>query len=97
MAFVQMIMYSTSKPNEMQAAVEEWEAATEGKRTVVRRVLCEDRAVWGRYIDIVFFDSHEAAMENSALPETEALSATMRRLADGPPTYYDLDVLDDRG
>lgn len=96
MAFVQMMMYSTSKPNELQAAVEEWEATTEGRRTVVRRVLCEDRSVWGRYVDILFFDSYEEAMENSALPETAVLSDTMRKLADGPPTFFNLDVVNDR-
>ncbi len=96
MGFVQVIVYSTSKPTAIQAAVEEWETATGGRNKVPRRILCEDRNVWGRYVDIVFFDSHEAAMENSALPETEALSATMRNLADGPPTFYNLDVADDR-
>ena len=96
MGFVQIISYSTSKPAEMQAAADEWDKATEGKRKVLRRVLCEDRGNWGRYFNIVFFDSHEAAMENSALPETEALSAKMMALADGPPTFYNLDVVDDR-
>ncbi len=96
MGFVQIIVYSTSKPTALQAAVEEWEKATERRNKVIRRVLCEDRNVWGRYVDIVFFDSHEAAMANSALPETEALSAKIRSLADGPPTFYNLDVADDR-
>jgi hypothetical protein len=96
MGFVQIIAYSTSKPAEMQAATDEWEKATEGRRKVLRRVLCEDRDNWGRYFNIVFFESHEAAMENSALPETGALSAKLRALADGPPTFYNLDVADDR-
>ena len=96
MGFVQIMVYSTSKPAEMQAIADEWEKATNGKRTVVRRVLCEDRDNWGRYFNVVFFDSYEEAMENSALPETEALSTKMRALADGPPTFYNLDVVDDR-
>ena len=37
-------------------------------------------------------DSYEAAMENSALPKPMPLSNTMMRLADGPPTFHDLDV-----
>ena len=96
MGFVQIMVYSTSKPAEMQAIADEWEKTTEGRRTVARRVLCEDRDNWGRYFNIVFFDSHEAAMANSAMPETEALSTKMRALADGPPTFYNLDVVDDR-
>jgi hypothetical protein len=45
----------------------------------------------------VFFDSYESAMENSGLPETKALSARMAELADGPATFRNLDVLDERG
>jgi hypothetical protein len=95
MGFVQIMTYTTSKPAEMQALADEWEKATEGKRTVLRRVLCEDRDNWGRYFNVVFFDSHEAAMANSALPETEALSVKLRSLTDGPPTFYNLNVVDD--
>ncbi len=74
MAFVQIIEYRTSKPDEMQAVEDEWVEATEGKRTVRRRVLCQDRDNDGRYFNIVFFDSYEEAMENSAMPETDRLA-----------------------
>jgi hypothetical protein len=94
--FVQIIMYSTSKPVEMKAVADEWEKVTEGKRTPLRSVLCEDRNNWGRYFNIVFFDSYEAAMENSALPETDTLSKMMMDLTDGPPTFYNLDVVEIR-
>jgi hypothetical protein len=97
MAFVQVIEFRSSKIDEMQKVAEEWEKATEGKRKAGRRVLCRDRDNPGRYFNIVFFDSFEAAMENSALPETEAFSKKMMGFADGPPTFYNLDVEDDRG
>ena len=42
---------------------------------------------------IVEFPSYEAAMENSNLPETEALAEEMAKRADGPATYYNLEVL----
>jgi hypothetical protein len=96
MAFVQIIEYRTSKPAQMQAVADEWEKATEGKRKALRRVLCQDRDKPGRYFNVVFFDSHEAAMENSALPETDALSKKLMSFADGPPTFYNLDVIDNR-
>ena len=95
MAFVQIIDFRTSKADEMMKVAEEWEKATEGKRTATRRVLCEDRDNPGRYFNIVFFDSYEAAMENSKLPETDALSKKMMTLGDGPPTFYNLDVIDE--
>jgi len=96
MAFVQIIEYRTSKLAEMEAVGEEWEKATEGKRTATRRLLCQDRDNPGRYFNIVLFDSYEAAMENSSMPETEHFSKKMMGLADGPPTFYNLDVVDDR-
>jgi hypothetical protein len=74
MAFVQTIEFRTSRPDEMRKAVGEWEEATEGKRKMGRRVLCQDRDNPGRYLNIVFFESYEEAMQNSSLPETDALS-----------------------
>lgn len=97
MAFVQIIEFHTSKPEEMQEVGNEWERATEGKRTVRRRILCQDRDQPGHFFNVVLFDSYEAAMENSTLPETESLSAKLASLTDGNPTFYNLDVVDDRG
>ena len=96
MAFVQIIEMHTSKLTEIQHVADEWEKATQGKRTARRNILCADRDNPGRYFNVVFFDSYEAAMENSAMPETDALSKKMMNLADGPPTFYNLDVIEDR-
>ena len=97
MGFVQIIEFRTGKIDEMQQVAQEWEQATEGKRKAGRRVLVQDRDNPGRYFNIVFFESYEDAMANSALPETDAFSNKMMGFADGPPTFYNLDVLDDRG
>jgi hypothetical protein len=35
-------------------------------------------------------------MENSTLPETQAFAGKLGALTDGPPTFYDLDIIDDR-
>ena len=96
MAFVQIIEFRTTKIAEMRAVGDEWEKATEGKRKAGRRVLCQDRDNPGRYFNVVFFDSYEAAMENSALPETDSFSKKMMSFADGAPTFYNLDVVEDR-
>jgi hypothetical protein len=96
MAFVQIIEFRTSQPDEMRTVADEWEQATEGKRKTVRRVLCQDHDNPGRYFNIVFFDSYEEAMQNSSLPETDALSKKMMGFAQGPPKFYNLDVQDDR-
>ncbi len=96
MTFVQIFEFRTSKIADMQAIGTEWEKATEGKRKARRRIMCKDRDTPGRYLNIVFFDSYEEAMENSAMPETDAFSKKMMGLADGPPTFYNLDVIEDR-
>jgi hypothetical protein len=96
MAFIQIIEFRTSKFADMQAVGNEWEKATEGKRKAGRRVLCQDKDNPERYFNIVFFDSYEDAMENSALPETDAFSKKMMGFADGAPNFYNLDVVEDR-
>ena len=45
---------------------------------------------------MVFFDSYESAMENSALPETGDFATRMMALCDRPPVFHDLEVIDDR-
>jgi hypothetical protein len=96
MGFVQIIDYTTSKFDEMQKLGEEWEAAASGDSKARRRVLCADRDKPGRYLNIVFFDSYEEAMENSSLPQTQDFAERMAALADGPATFYNLDVVEDR-
>jgi hypothetical protein len=96
MAFIQLIEFKTTRLEEGTPHVEAWEKATEGKRTAQRAVLCRDRSDPNRYVNIVFFDSYEAAMENSNMPETQELAQKLAELSDGAPTFYDLDVVMDR-
>jgi hypothetical protein len=53
-------------------------------------------SVLAAYVAVVCFDSYESAMENSALPETQAVAEQYSKMSDGPPVFYDLDVLEDR-
>jgi hypothetical protein len=96
MAFVQIIDFHTSRIEEGRKAVDEYFAATEGRRTAGRGLLCQDRDDPTRYLNIVFFDSYESAMENSNMPETGELAAKMMAITDGPPTFLNLEVVDDR-
>ena len=97
MGFVQVIEFRSSKIDEIRKVGEAWEAAAGSDRKSRRVVLCEDRDNPGHYINIVFFDSYESAMENSNLPTTQEFSKKMMALGDGPPTFYNLNILDDRG
>ena len=96
MSFIQIMQLQTSKIDEIRAAVDEWQKATEGRRTVGRSAVCQDRDNPGRYAVVVFFDSYEDAMKNSALPETDALSRKTKALSDGPPTFVNLDIIEER-
>ena len=95
MSFIQVIQFQTSKVDEMRKLGDEWEAAASDGVTARRRVLCEDRDNPGHYFNIVFFDSYEAAMQNSQLPATQEFSQRMMALGDGPPTFHNLDVVED--
>jgi quinol monooxygenase YgiN len=96
MTFVQIIEFQTSRVDEMKMLGDEWEAGAAASRTARRRVLCQDRDNPGRYFNIVFFDSYESAMENSNNPVTQEFAQKMMALADGAPTFHNLDVVDER-
>ena len=93
--FVQVIEFSTDRIEEGQAAVDEYRASTEGRRTNTRGILAADRDNPGKYVNIVFFPSYEEAMKNSEMPETQKLSQTLMGLTNGEPTFRNLDILSD--
>ena len=95
MTFVQVMEYSTTHPSEMDALMDQWIAATEGKRTATHDMHTKDRDHPGRYVDIVEFPSYELAMRNSELPETRRIAAQMRELCDADVRFLNLDVLRD--
>jgi len=96
MSFVQIIEYRSANIDGMQESADRWGKSTEGRRSAGRRVVRRDRKDPNHYFTVVFFDSYESAMQNSDLAETQRFSQEMMKLADGPPTFYDLDVVDDR-
>ena len=92
MPFIQVIEYRTSRWDEMDALIKQWRRDTEGRRTVEKTTICIDRSAPSRYTAIVEFPSYEAALENSNLPETEALAEAIIRICDEPPVFHDLEV-----
>ena len=94
MAFIQIIEMRTSKIDELTAVEDEWRKATEGKRTLRRAVVGQDRNDPTRHLIVAFFDSYESAMENSNLPETTVFGEKQAAL-DAPPVFWDLDVVND--
>ena len=92
MAFIQIIEFQTKRPGDFEALAEEWVRATAGKRTARRATLSVDRDRADTYVQVVEFPSYEAAMANSALPETSHFAEQMTELCDAPPVFRNVDV-----
>jgi hypothetical protein len=95
MAFVQVIELTTTKLREAEELLDEWMAATEGRRSARRGLLTVDRDRPDTYVQVVEFPSYEAAMANSALPETAAFAERLSALCTSGPTFRNLDVVRD--
>jgi quinol monooxygenase YgiN len=91
-AFIQIIDFNTDRIEEIRSHAEELIAKTSGRRTTQRSILCRDRNDPNHFVNVVFFDSYESAMENSNLPETAEFAEKMAGLLSGEPSYLDLDV-----
>jgi hypothetical protein len=93
--FVQIVEYQTSRIDEVTAIVEKFrdDRLSQGDTTVGRGTATADRDRPGYYLSILEFDSYESAMENSNRPDTTEFAARMAELCDGPPKFYNLDVI----
>jgi hypothetical protein len=91
--FIQIIEFTTTRPEEVKALSEQYRAAR-GKSPVVRGTFTADRDRPNTYLNIVEFPSYEDAMKNSADPATSEFAAKMMVICDGPPTFYNLDIND---
>jgi quinol monooxygenase YgiN len=95
-AFVQIIEFTTSQPQEVEALLEEIRRQRESSGvgpSPRRATLTADRDHPGRYFSVLEFESYETAMQNSRRPETSAFAARMADLCDGPPKFYNLDIV----
>ena len=95
MAFIQVMEYETTYPDEVEALMDDWITKTEGKRFATHDVHTKDRDNPGRFVDIVEFPSYELAMRNSALPETQRIADMMRDLCSTRVRLHNLDVVRD--
>jgi hypothetical protein len=95
MAFIQIVEFTTDDFDSVQKIDDAWEAATEGKRTARRQIVTRDRNNPDRYLALVFFDSYESAMKNSALPETKDFASQYAAVTKSV-TFHDLDVVSDQ-
>jgi quinol monooxygenase YgiN len=93
MGFVQIIDSVTSKMDQIEALADEMRADASSDSKAERVTITKDRDRPGHFLVIAEFPSYEAAMENSNNPATQAFAKKMAALCDGPPTFYNLDVI----
>ena len=93
MGFVQIIKLRSDRFDDLEAAHDEWRAATEGQRTVVREMLCQDRDDPGTYWMIVEFPDHAAAERNNDLEATGRIAQRLADVASSGPEFVNLDLL----
>lgn len=96
MEFVQIVEFRTSEIDALRERGRAYEEEMGGDRSG-RAMVCADRDNPGRYFIIGRFGSYDDAMRNSEDPRTQALADDMAKLADGPPTFYNLDLIDEIG
>jgi hypothetical protein len=90
--FVQIVEFRSSKVDELKKLSDEFEESRSAG-ALTHGVVTQDREDPNLYRTIVEFRSYDEAMENSARPETSQFAARMAALCDGPPTFYNLDVI----
>jgi hypothetical protein len=93
--FIQIVRYQTSRFDEVRQhgdALRE-KMMAKGANPPRQISITADRDNPGWYTTVIEFDSYEAAMANSNDPDVGEFSAKMGQLADGPPQFLNLDVV----
>ncbi|MGD0286340.1 MAG: hypothetical protein ABSC31_08180 [Acidimicrobiales bacterium] len=90
--FVQIMEIKTSRVDEVTALVNKMRDE-HGDQLASRLIQAADRDRAGYYFSIIEFDSYEEAMKNSNNPTTSEFAKQLGALLDGPPKFYNLDVL----
>ncbi len=91
--FIQQINYVTDDPDGVLALAAEWADDSINKGTVVRTGIGADVDKPGHFSWIVYFDSAEAARQNSERPETAAFSERFAAMCTESPTFRNLDLV----
>jgi hypothetical protein len=96
--FVQIVEYQTSRIDEVRALGNEFREqmaakAQDGPKPL-GGTITEDKDRPGFYLSLIDFESSAAAAEASSRPETQEFFGRLSRLMDGPPKFYNLEVVE---
>ena len=94
MAFIQSIEFATEQLDEIREVMGRWSADAMGNGTAQRGTMAADRSAPGRFVMAVWFESAEAAAENSARPETGAFAEELTSLCSDGPEFREFDVVE---
>jgi quinol monooxygenase YgiN len=95
--FVHIIEFRTDRRDDLLGLAGRWSTDAIRNGTARSAWLCADRDDPGAWRLIVLFPSHDAAMQNSQRPETDAMSREFADLCDGEPVFRNLDVAHSEG
>jgi hypothetical protein len=92
--FLQLVAFTTSRIDEVNALADQMRESKGDATGLVRRgTFTADRDRPDHYVSIIEFDSYDLAVANAEHPETALFGSKMAALCEGPPTFYNLDVM----
>ena len=91
--FVQVIEFTTTRGSEIEQLYASFADKLASQGRTGGGVVCADRDRPNHYFAIVNFESYDKAMENSSQPDTQEYAERFAALCDGPPQFYNLDVI----
>ena len=97
MAFIQSFEFATDQRDKVLEVMGRWSADAIGIGSAQRATMAEDRSAPGRFVMVVWFDSPEAAAENSARPETGAFAEEFAALCSDGPVFREFEVIQTYG
>jgi hypothetical protein len=92
--FIQIMEIKTSRIDEVRAFAKKMRAERGDALLATKSTITADRDRPGYYVIIVEFNSYEEAMKNSNDPATGEFAKQLTELLDGPPKFYNFDVLE---
>ena len=94
MAFIQAIDFSTEQKDAVVELMGRWSADAIGNGTAKRATMAEDRSTPDHFVISVWFESADAAAENSERSETGAFAEQFASLCSDGPTFREFDVVE---
>jgi hypothetical protein len=95
MRYIQLVEFHSSQPpGEVRRVLDEWLAATRGKRTLETAIVAVEHEQPNHYWELLEYPSEADARSATELPETRVAYDRWIALVDGEPAFHNLDVVE---